>query len=692
MKKYLAGIFSLLFGLSVIAQTNIRLDALTPKTTRPLSTETFVLNGATGTQQVPAGMVIPVVDLDMVAVYGIVAGGFDNVLALMQFQSDWQGYKGHINAYMPEGDVCYSNNRFGYNIYDVDWKCKGGQSRFRPIYSGSDEKFQRVYNNGEIWQTNTLAYVGTQLFTAQYKTFKRALAGDTVIILTTASDTNLYRQGIRVLLQAHDQIGNGFPPGTRYNQWTYIKSNTAGSGKLILGNPLEYDFKDNLWDVPNILGTGKGSGLSRITALDRVDYTYPKHLGFYNITFGFPVGGAAGASGTFQPVADEVIVRNCYFEGHFWPTECRIMDIEGGGVIAGSAYSSEFDKVAGSVTVRNFFFNNVVSNATGIKTVYFQNVSFMESVQMCPEYLTFDHCSFRANAYPDNTAGALDGAPAATPIILLKIINGCTFSRTAGNASDYAMGIAALKNIIIPSVTGTTIIVPYSSFTDANTALKVYSMTKGTMLYKSDGSKIGNVDSTYWDQTQNGGVGAFMIAGDWVAPTAGETWYWSPVLNVFDDGSNKIVSPFSTGFAKYSDEMALRASKETTGDRLTLKLNLDGFRVDGSDRGFNFGQWLTRIEVNVSKVYSGTDSRCYLSITDTSYNNIAQIDLTTRGQRVITKFGVQGKRGFDTIDSSYCDKFHRQFRVYLRGSSGNLSDQTKSKLPAFEVIINGFKQ
>lgn len=691
MKKFLLGLLSVLFILQATPQANVRVFDLPVNTGAPTAGDKVLYQTATNTQLMDVGKIMPVLEINAAARYGIVAGGFDNVLGLMQLQQDLSGYgKLHYRVILPEGDVCFSNNRYGYNIIWVDWIGSGAGTRLRAIYSGSDEKLMRPYWPGETWQANTMAYIGTQVFTTAYKRFNTAYAGDSVIVMQTAADTAIYKPGKRVLIQSFDQIGNGFPPGTRFNEWNIVRANNLGGGKISLQKSLEYTHDTAVWDVPDILNIGQGSGKPRITLLDRAEFIYPLHVGFYNIIFGAPVGGIAGATGTFQPIGNEVIAKDCYYEGHFWPSQTEHLYVDGGGVIADHTFASEFDKVSGTVDIRNFFFNDVVSNGTGIHSVYFYNVTFKESVQLSPQLLTFERCNFRANAYPTIYDGGLEGAPAGTPILLLKIIS-CTFSRSSTNQSEHAMDIAALRSMIVPAVTGSTIIVPYtSSFIEPNTASKVYTMTKGTTIFKSDGSKIGTVDSIYWDQSRNGGLGAFMISGNWEDFVAGELIRWSPVLNIYDDGNNKVVSQWTPGFAKYGDELIMRANKEAVALKKVIKLNLEDFRVDGSDRGANVGARVTSINVNVTKAYKGTDTHCYLIIADTAYHTIAQFDLITLGERSISRHSMIGFSGADSGDTLSLDKFHRQFRILFLGSSGALSDKRKLKMPNFETSITTY--
>lgn len=620
--------------------------------------------------------------------YGIVADGVtDNATSLMNMRTALQGLnKPNYVLIFPAGTVIYSNNRWLVGVVNFDIWGAGTGTIFRSIYAGSDEKFQRAIWQPDIWQENVLTYTGTIVWTTSYKRFNNTTAGSTRIQLKTAGDTTLFPPGSRILLGAEEQIGNGFPPGTFKNEWNVVDSNNIGSGYIAFKKALRFDYDTTTFDLPDVLGTGQGSGKPRITKLDRVGtYLYPQHSGFHNITFGGPVGGGTGSAGTCQPVASDVVLEDVIIEGFYSPSQSEHITARRIRQIGDPAlYHVEYDKVVGTVETYDSYFKCSVSNASGVENAFFYKTQFDNSVRISARNNLFENCTFLADRIPSLFDPGIGGYPAAYPIYSF-IVRNCKFGRTPYNTSEQAINIAPRSSFTVGAVSGTTIYLPFGASQDAN-ALAFYAASVGTKMYKAGGTKYGIVTKKGFDATYNSGQGAWTLAGTWITPTVGETWKFSYIQNFIDDGLNTVIAPYKSKFPRYGDALMLRANKGGAGDVILIKLGIKDFDITGADHVYDLSGKIISAEINVTKAYSGTDTGCKLYFLEPSGSDVFTINLMTTGRRLID-FTAQGSKTGDALDASKLDTWFDDIHFFLRGASGNLSDQSETSLPIFELTI-----
>jgi hypothetical protein len=635
---------------------------------------------------------IPQVEnIDVAAKYGVVADGVtDNAAALMQMRSDCAGLgKPHYNFFFPAGKIAYSNNRWLYNVVSFDLYGGAEGTLFQAIYNGFDDKLQKPVWNGDIWQTGVLTYTGAYTFTTSYQ-FNTVTAGSNTITCTTISDSLNFTVGNRILLWGFDQTGNGYPPGTRYNEWHIITAINTSTGVITLQESLANNFNSNWWDVPNIVGTGGSSGKPRITLLDRSatdGYIYPRYCGFHNMTFGLPVGGVSGAIAAMLVVCDTLVLSQVTVQGFFFPSENRMTYCNQLRHVANPAlgYTAEIDKIGGSLFITDSYFAPVMINGTGFNYVEIINSQLDQSTEICPRKVKISNCILRADLYPDANESPLRYAPASNPI-REYLIESNTFNKSSSNTSNFAVDIQSMKSYTITNVSVNTIVIPFISFTDNTFLNTVATMEENvTYMFKSDGSKFGLVTSLTFNPAFNSGQGAFVIAGDWnVAPVAAETWWWPYCASIIDLGGHRNVSAINPF---YGDDTTTRRAKER-GKINVAKLDFQSFAVIGSDRQMNFYGKILQVEVMVYKAYNGTDTSANLHITNSGFTDIVKINLLLVGRRLLTEFAANGALSGDTLTTGQLDIWQTQLNMFVR-DNGNveLTDISAPALPNMEVLI-----
>lgn len=622
--------------------------------------------------------------IDVAKAYGVVAdGSTDNATALMQMRSDLAGNANlHYSIYFPVGTVLSSNNRWIYGLLNAD--IYGSKTIFRNIYSGSDEKFQRPLWGGDFFQTNVLAYTGGATFTTNYR-FKTAAAGDSAIICRTIADAANFSAGDQVIIWGFEQAGTGYPPGSRYNEWHYVKSVNTGTGQIVFKESLLNDWDSTWWDVPNQITTGSNSGRPRITKLNRTDWTWPTYLGFHNLNFGAPTGGGTG-SGSAAISADHVVYDDVTVEGNFWPGMVRLMDCNKLHCVGNPVnFIGEADKMGGTLNINNSDFTIPMTNGTGFNRISISNSTFDESVGLCPRYLKIVNTTIRGNLYPSASTSPLTNAPASNPIREYEVEN-LTFTKTSSNTAPNAFQLPGYNTATIAAVIGDSIYFPFTSFTATN-ANQVYTIEKGiTYMAKNDGTKGGLVTNVTFDSAYNSGQGAFVVFGKWnVAPVASEVWKWNLVGNFIDNGRHKNLGNYEPLFS----EPSVFKQGNTSRDNIkTAILTTKSFASAGTDNQIDFYGSIIDIQCVVSKVYNGTDAGATISINNASYSGFFSINTKVKGTRYLSEYSSYGAKSGDALDNTKLGIFQTQLHLLFRGSGGNLSDQSPAAMPEVEFIIH----
>jgi hypothetical protein len=531
--------------------------------------------------------------IDVQKKYGIVAdGNTDNAAALMKLRDDLAGKgKPHFVLYFPAGEIHYSNNRWLYGI--ESFELIGDGSIFRSIYSGSDEAFQRPFFVGEMFQNNTLSYLGTK----EYETadrFASVNAGSTIIQLSTS--LNNYAAGNRVLLYTGNYADSGYPPPASA-EWHEIES--VNGQTITLKRPIERNYPGDVFDNQWI--TGGGCGKPRILNLDRPQNVYCKYAKFAGITFGNATGGGMG--NVIFP-AERLEMIRCRGEGFFWPSETRVATFEDMDV-----NKVEFDKLVNIVICNRVTFKNSANGGGTIDRIVLNDCQAGESVRFDSRYVEIRNSHIRGNADPDPWIASLADHPARNPIRRLTIEN-VTFSSGDQSLSDAHINVAPFNSIRIGCVSGKKILTSDFSL--------VKTIEPGTtVLFNEDGSDGGTVTSITYDGLE------FVIEGDWnYMPPIGSLWRWCYVKEVIDLGGNRVLDN-----KKLWHGNSIRwKGNQSTGGVKEMHLTEKDFKWPGNILVDVYG-YIESIDFYPSKRYG--DAGATLNIQDIGGQNLFQTILTS---------------------------------------------------------------
>lgn len=639
--------------------------------------------------------------IDVAAKYGVVAdGSTDNATALMQMRSDLAGLgKPFYTLIFPVGEIRYSNNRWLYNIQR--FRLEGNGSTFRTIYAGSDNATGRTVFNGNMFQNNVLAYVGTQTWTTSYP-FATASAGAVSITsIPAANDANCIA-GNRALLYGFDNTGAAYPPGCR-SSWVVILSRDTGTGVITFTMPLDQSWNSAWWDdVFGVFGNGTAVGRPRISFLDRSDFNYCRYAEFNNMTFGRATGGLA-SSGTLIFPSEHTIARNCFAEDFIWPSETinmEIIDCEVSGLV-------ENDKLVKSVLYKNMKFRSQVTGGSNVANVVVDGSYCAQAfLAGASEELVIRNTYLRSDTLPDTFRAPLSAQDSHNPMRRLTIDRN-TFAVGASSVAISGIDIAPFDTLTISVVTGNNIVIPFTGFGSDSNFATVRRIKEGiTKMFKDDGSNGGLVTAMTQDYTYNpttktgvittatnstaivgvgtsfttqfaannyvtsGGVflgivqsvtdnthmtlnenalsavtaatyalaqGAFVIAGNWSAPTVSDVWVWSYLNQVIDLGSHQNY----TNLFLFDVSTQRWAGNLKTNPPYEMHLNQDSFQYVGTrERVIPIYAKIISIEVDVKKIFTGSDATAKVQIYRPygSFDLLATINLKTAGRRYIDEF------------------------------------------------------
>ena len=449
--------------------------------------------------------------IDVQKEYGIIPDGkTDNAPALMAMRSELAGKnKPHHVLVFPPGEIVYSNNRWLFGIYSFE--VTGNNTTFRSLYNGNDDAFQRPLFVGEMFQNNTLEYIGTKIYeTADL--FDPITAGASIIHISRVF--NQYQAGDRVLLYAGNYAADGYPPPATA-EWHEIESMSGQT--ITLKRPLENNYPGGVWDNPVI--SGGGCGLSRILNLDRAENVYCKYARFTGVTFGNATGGGAG--NVIFP-ADRLEMIRCKGEGFFWPSENRTALFEDMDV-----NEVEFDKLVDKVVCNRVNFTGSPNGGGSINSIEINDCRAGESMRFDPRDLVILNSHIRGNSNPDSWISSLSDYPARNPVRRITI-GGLTFSSGPGSLTDTHINKMPFNSMQIDLVDGKKI---KTSVFDL-----VKTMEPGTtILFNEDGSDGGLITSI----THDGQF--FVISGNWNKVSPASVWRWCYVKEVIDRGGHRVL-------------------------------------------------------------------------------------------------------------------------------------------------------
>ncbi|MGC4035895.1 MAG: hypothetical protein QM764_08030 [Chitinophagaceae bacterium] len=623
--------------------------------------------------------------IDVASRYKIKAdGSTDNTKQLMEMREDLAGTgKPKYILNFPRGELQYSNNRFLFGI--ERFVVNGNLTVFRSIFRGNDTVLSRPFNSGPLWSDNTLAYNGTHKYASSYL-IESVQSCEHIITCSQKEDASNFIKGNRILIWGYDQVGNGYPPGTRYNEWNEVESVNTSTGSITLKYPLKNSYDEKWWDVPNILGPGNNSGKPRITLLDRHDYKYCRYAEFNDLTFGNCTGRNIG-SGLLQYSADTFVVNRCRVEGFFWPTESRIVSITDTDHVAigGAAAAAEFDKILGSVTIIRSNFKQSPNNGGGADTIKLVGCFCAESTRLNPRNLLLEKCHLRSDSDPDVYTAALSTYPAQVPVRKITL-NQLTFSSGSMAKVNHHINPAPYNSFKITHVSSNDIVIPFLGYDDAAFS-KLRTIEGGvTKLFKDDGTKGGLVTDIKFEKKQNGDRGAFIISGNWKsAPSPGETWVWCYVNEIIDFGGHKVLDEKKL----WSPQSARWAGNTQTGVVKEMIVNHDDidFKTTNSFLIDLYGKVID-MELTVNKAYSGIGTAVLDMKRDNSLD-IGYINLTQTGRRTMDASKAYGAKSGDRLAYNMCTGWTKalQLRVWTNPGFRTIANTSPSALPEVEVRV-----
>ena len=676
--------------------------------------------------------------------------GTDNAAKLTQLRADIAGKaKSAYQLYFKSsGTVLSSYNKWLIGVINAD--VFGNNTTFRSLTNSADESFHRPFYSGSMFQDNALTYSGSVSYTSPVL-FNTVSAGASSLTLTTASEVTSFSVGNRVFIYAYDHTGFGYPPGDRYFEWHEIQSIAPG-GVITLARPIVNNYSSLVWDVPNITGSGVpgSSGRPRMINLDRPNYTYPKHIGFHDVNFGYNTGGG---SGNVIFAAEDLVLERCGGDGYFWPSEdryatyrkCKLND-------------TEFDKLVDVVTLEDPIFQLSPNAGGSINTIKINGGQAGESTRLNSRYIDPRNYTLRGNTQPDAFASALNMYPGAAPVRQMNLDN-LRFSSTAANVSEYHINVAPFHSITVGAVSASSSIVPFvNSFSDASSQIKDKAEAGITRLFRDDGSKGGLITSVTWDGTYNANQGAYIVSGNWGrdvvktgsvtttsgsnavsgsgtsfladfqvgkaitsgsnylgvvasinsntsitlkantvsvvsggpvsqsnAPRVGEVWKWSYVKNIIDEGNHMVTD----GKPLWHGESGRFAGNRGKGVERETRMTKKDFKLNG-EYVLTYNGFLTEIEVNVTKPYTGTSTSTILSMyTVGDFTEVMRVNLMKTGRRKIDQFVSYpttpiGGDNYTLLNG----QFVKQLNIYyVNAASQQLTDFTPDTIPDFEFVI-----
>lgn len=604
----------------------------------------------------------PLVEIiDVAQKYGIVADGVtDNATNLMRMQADCAGTGKPFYVFLfPSngGTVLSSNNRFLYNV--SRFRVEGNGCTFQTLYSGSDELLVRPFSAGTMFQTNTLTYVGTKVYQAQYL-LNSVTAGSNTVTCTTAAQAGNFSIGQLVFIYGFDQIGNGYPPGARYFEWRTVTSVNSGTGVIGLDMPTKNTYLSTWFDTPS---ASPAVGPARIVAVDRSSGNYCRQAEFNNVIFG---PGSSGQQGNLIFAAKILKVTNSTcLNGWTWASENEYAEYDHCNI-----NNTEWDKLVGKVLFKNSQITGQNTGGFGCEDIEFENVLLSSPSVMGGRYISYKNvtcCNTNTN-YP---LGLNPGFNPTRKITLEKIT-----VTTGGGSSTDAIQACAFPTFTVGSVSGTSIQLAYGTTTDTN-ALTVFKMEEGrTRLHKSDGTKAGYVTSI----TNNGTN--WIIAGTWPAPVAAELWVIMAVEFVIDNGGHRILDTehlFEPSSIEWQGNQRIGNINEIVFTQADYVWTANG---NGIRTCYIHGKILS-VELDIQKIGQFTSGLINLQILTPTYKYIV-FNIMIAGQRKFDKFNDYGIQSLDSYDATFFDLFTNQIEFEAQSVVGTVP---LANLPEFVLKI-----
>lgn len=612
-------------------------------------------------------------EIDVEQQYNVRADGVtDNTAALMAMRADLAG-RGNkaVRILLPHGIIKYTNNRWLYGIerFELDSK---GLTQLLVDYTGTDDVFQRPLFVGEMFQNNTLAYVGTKEYEDPTQ-FDAAPAGSTDIKLLPTplstggsapaiTDTTRFFAGAYLLLFYYNQVGEGYPPGARYWERVQIKEVNTATSTLTLETPLVYSYRTDVWTVDRSQDDGLNVGQPALISLDRPQNVQCKYAKIANVKALRTTGGANGYWAITADTLELHSIKNP--DNPYWPqentTRATYVDCE--------FNSSEHDKLTGLVENIRTTVVHDINNGGGCKRIVLDGCNTGDALQIVSPYTSYKNGVARANSYPDVYSACFDEYPSRAPREEVVFENYIFTNGPLWQGNAYINTGEHVAHTI-QAVSGSTIVLPPSYYKSR----EVSSWKEGFILFREDGQKGGTITRIYADPAAASPTSAsIFVDGTWSsAPVVGEVWKWCPVKTVIDNGGlrkgiNNALPLWSSQAKRWQGNRSREAIKQTTFSFADLFKNSVATLIE-------YNAFILSIEISVASPNAqGNDNFIQLTTNAnqpagdpyTPRVELGRINLQTPGLRKFDQIGSYGIRPTDRLDNNLTMGFVRDVEFF----------------------------
>ncbi|MBF0593347.1 MAG: dockerin type I repeat-containing protein [Candidatus Omnitrophica bacterium] len=614
--------------------------------------------------------------------YGVVPDAADNTTALIRMRNALiaQGANTFFEIHFPPGVYKYTNNQWLKGL-KTGFKLIGYGAQFQNIIQGAPWGVDNIpLRLGNVFEAWPLDKAGCCSYIPAHRV-KPALAGSTTLEFVTPADSTDYKAGDRILLYGFDQQFYGAPPNARYFEHTVVSNVDTFSGSVTLTKPLQNSYLDTWRDtVPT---SSQGIGKPRIINKDHRLQVSSAHLIYLEgVEFLDNTNSSSGKQSYFA--ADYVVLRNVTFDANWSPQVSELTIAQNSGTKDGAPI--EEDKL-----IDKFYYldRNVPTSIIAGTGVNFSRIA--RSSLLAPSLLAARSMEYEDNTFiipVGNTGWPFGQYPQPYPIH--QVVFKGTNSVINQSATPLSRVFSYDGNRLFPSTTisGTGGELYISEDATAKALVSVLSV--GDFIRSPDG-KIGRVTGIDYDTATS----RFIIRNTVPLPH-------SNIFSVFtvqsiQDNGKVVFSPTPT--KSWMNWMftepnwrypAVSVDPRNSRGVVFVPENAINWR-----RGYWYWPWyapITKVVVDITKAYTGSDPRPYLALFRTDSNNVSQsfgtIDLRTVGKRVVTPSQVTGAQPNDKFTMlSSMSGWTNIFQLVMRQDPGNISG-TDAEMPVGTIEVD----
>jgi hypothetical protein len=546
---------------------------------------------------------------------------------------------GRAEVVIPPGDYATTDSTWSYGIEELT--ILGYGARLKNILASSSGSL----NNG--FHGNRPVYAGGS--PSQYNTndngtlIQTTAPRDTTITCITPAEAGNAVVGQRAMIVSYNLQTAGYPPSYAYHQIVLVTAKDAGTGVITLDRALLHKHRSDFPEIATNLGK------ARIYFGDKAKGGYiSKSLTIY----GLEVVTGPGVSGG---------VSNCS-----GAETIRLVDFTTPGLTGGQTNHMVLENTR--VTESSFDCDKEVrtlsiNSSTIIKMIESSGVDYLEAAAsqfmdwetVAPRHLKLSGCTVLNDGVSSTTVVNLkqQWPTYSVAITDTKLIN--TGSAAYGAVSCGSLGTASYLlpsseysisgDVISINKTATNVfgflrnalvgaILVFNNFTAGAGKARVITVYEDASFYNIQVRWLGDV---------TGATGFFLHA------TVSLTLAGNDYVNCFWGTRNKALINNVEGFSS-NEHMACLYN--TGVDRIT------GYLPNEVNQEQNlYGRFVTGVEINVLRAYTGTDSIRYAAVLGKA------VDLKVAGKRTYTVSGAYGTSGGDTA-TAFVPAYYDDVDVY----------------------------